>query len=266
MDTSLDIVKINKYIDGELKGASLESFEELLKTNKVLAEEIKFQQDIYKSLKAKSEFENEKKTIISFINDLEQNTDIANVEQERVEELLNETNIKTDYKKPIFRKLLPFVSLAAAAAILFFLFGPQFNNISPAQLADNNFEPYVLATFMDDASKLEANYRDGKLAYDDGKYEASLNYFDAYLLKKPDIQTVQLAKGSAEFKLERFDAAISTFNEIAKTESLLSDDANWYLALCSLKKDDKNAAATYLKKIGANSNYKQQAAQLLKKL
>jgi len=75
-----------------------------------------------------------------------------------------------------------------------------------------------------------------------------------------------MAKGNCEYQLKQYDNAIATFKKIVNNNSGYSESATWYLALSYLKKDNKNQAVVYLKKLPSNSKYFKKAKNLLDKL
>ncbi len=61
-----------------------------------------------------------------------------------------------------------------------------------------------------------------------------------------------LYKGVSELAINWNEKAKLTFQQVAENHSSYKDIANWYLALFYLKKDDKEMATTYLKRITKN--------------
>lgn len=264
MDSETQI-NIGKYIDGELPNEALRKFEQQLKTDKALQEEVRFQQTILQSLQAKNEFENEKENLVSFLNRLEQNVDLSD-NNEKTTDLESTSNEATSAPSTIFKRLTPFVTLAVAAAILLFIWSPWQTNLSNAQFADANYKTYILDTNMDDANTLNTYFKDGKFAYDDKDYATAEKEFENYLAIKPNDYKVILAKGNCEFQLGNFDEAIRTFQQVANAKTVYSNTGHWYLALSYLKNDNVEKAKTSLQQITEQSEYDKQAKKLLQQL
>jgi len=114
-------------------------------------------------------------------------------------------------------------------------------------------------------------YKKGKIAYNDGQYLIALLYFRVYLSQKKSSASVELAKGNCEFQLGKIDEAILTFQSILKNTSYWLDNpnratANWYLALCYLKKDQSEKAKNALNQVSVESDFCEKAEELLKQL
>ena len=264
MDSEIKI-NIGKYIDGELQGDALVQFKKLLKTDKAIQQEVHFQQEVIQSLQAKNEFENEKEDLVSFLDGLEQNVDLSdNIENANDLESVSNNTIST--QSTILKKLIPFATLAAAAAILLIIWSPWQADVSNTQFADSYFKTYVLETNMDDAAALNSYFKSGKFAYDDGVYLDAEKHFENYLEIKPTNNKVLLAKGNCEFHLGKFEEAIQTFKQVVSSKTVYSNGGNWYLALSYLKKDSVKEAKSALLQINEQSEYAQQAKQLLEHL
>lgn len=266
-------VKTNtgKYIDGELQGEALLQFEKLLKTDADLQEEVRFQKEIFTALKAKSEFEAEKEEVISFLEGLEKKVDLSNIEDEKPEIIAAEKQTKieptsqTVTQPTILRKLLPFATLAAAAAVLLFVLAPWKSNLTGSQLANQNFQTFSLESLRsstDSQSILEK----AKKAYTQNEFQLAITTFEDYLKENPKSPDIWLAKGSSEYKLDKLDNAILSFQEAQKRNPDYKPLAHWYLALCHLKKEDKTKAKSFLNKIMKGEENYEEAQKLLKTL
>jgi len=272
MNSNTNIAEITKYIDGELSGEALIQFEELLKRDKVLQEEVNFQKEIFKSLKTKSEFEAEKEELVSFLNGLEKKVDLSNLENETEAISNNETTTETNTSSPnpsqktIFRKILPFTSIAAAAAaVLLFIMAPWKSNLTGSELAEQNFKLFPLESVRsgDDNQNILTT---AQKAYDEKDYQSAINSFKVYLKENPDSPIIWLAKGSAEYELDKLDNAIVSFGQVAKLNPDYKPLANWYLALSYLKKEDKIQAKSLLDEISEGEEKYAEAQKLLKEL
>lgn len=252
--------QIEKYIKGELSTTEVQSFEKELAVNTSLKEEVALYKDVEASFSSHFKFEKENATIESTLGDLGKKYASENVEH-NIQNTDKIESLKAKSGKPtITRRLFPLIILAAAAALLLFIFNPFTNQITPSQLAVQNFSPYEIETFMGD-DKSDKILKEGKKHYNSGVYALALENFNEYLLANPNDIEVQLTKGCAQFKLEQTDAAIQTFQQIKN-----SNAAKWYLALTYLKKDDVNKANTILKSLLNNQQYGNKAETLLKQL
>lgn len=264
-------IKINtgKYIDGELEGEALLQFEKLLKTDADLQEEVRFQKEIFTALKAKSEFEAEKEEVISFLEGLGKNVDLSNRGDEKAEiptiEKAEETSAKTGNEQSIIRKLLPFASLVAAAAVLLFVIAPWKSNLTGIKLANQNFQVFPLDALRSSTDNQNILAK-AKKAYDEKEYQPAIAGFEDYLKENSNSPNIWLAKGSSEYELNKLDDAIISFQQVQKRNPSYKPLAHWYLALCYLKKEDKVQAKAVLSKISKGEEKYTEAQELLKEL
>lgn len=266
-------IKINKYINDELSGLELEAFEALLTNDKALQKQVQFHKEVDKALAVNEEVE-ENKNLKSLLNDLGK-THIQNIgkkkpkmetEKERVKNIANPELLPENKGK--LKLLKPFLLLAAAATFLLFMFLPSLKNQSNTTLADKHFQPYqfydnVLGKENDEDLLKEANEK-----YTNENWKGANQLLEKYLETKPKIPNAWLAKGCAEFKLTKFDAAIESFSQVLVIDKgkIYHSTAHWYLALCYLKKDENEKATTALKHITKGQDYFNNAQQLLKRI
>lgn len=247
---------INEYISGELTGNNLIEFEKLLAKDEDLQQQIKVHKQIDTVLSDnyfevnrfnREEHQNEKERLNSIFNKMNQKYFL---EEEDREKKINDGELKvikeekntpenTYVKKSIVRRLLPFVTLAAAAALLLFVFNPSANNLSSPQLADQYFESYTTGTLM-------------------GEEDHTLENSPKAILKK----------GSQQYQDNQFEEAIQTFKKVTinKYSLVYENKANWYIALCYLKLDKPQAAKPLLRQLKQSTDYADKAKEILKDL
>ncbi len=245
-----DNITISKYINGELAEDELTAFEKLLQQDKALNEEVNFHIEVDTTLAANYQAINkidegerlEFEGILSKVMDGE----------EMVE--------KPMPKRPsLVRRLFPLATLAAAAAVLFFMISsPKLSDV-----ADQYYSPYL---YQKDPNLLPKTIIDeGIKAYQNEDYETALNIF---INNQTGDLKLHLAKGNAEYNVGKYDEAIATFNFVIERTGNQSfkNYANWYAALTYLKKKDKGEAIQHLKKLPESADFYNQAQDLLKKL
>jgi len=263
---------INKYINGKLSGTALDEFEALLKKDKDLMEEVLFHKEVDKALIINEEVENNKNLKV-LLNDLgkthiQDTSEIAetSIEKKGAETITNSEILKENEWN--IRRKLSFGLLAAAAAFLLFMFLPSLQQKSNVEIADNHFRLYQIdddVMGLENSSKL---YEKAKRNYAKGNLKEANQQFTAYLQEIPNAPKVLLAKGSAEFKLDNIDNALISFNQVINRDEsgVYHSQANWYLALCYLKKEDKENAISHLQFIEKGQDRFKEARQLLKQL
>lgn len=253
MDYKITDVHINEYISGELTGNDLIEFEKLLAKDKNLQQQIKVHQQIdtvlsdnyfEKNRFNEADYKSEKERLNPIFKKMKEEFFVEEKTDEGKKIRNNEINLikaekNTPKNTPIIRKLLPFVTLAAAAALLLFVFNPFVNNMSPTQLADQYFEAQTVNNIR------------GEL--------------DNENLQKTPREL--LAQGSEQYEAGRMGEAIQTFQQVAANSSeTFTDAANWYLALCYLKQNQPENAKPLLIKLQTSKNYHVDAKDILKQL
>jgi len=252
--------QIEKYLKGELAPADLENFELELSKSELLKEEVALYKDVEVALSNQIKFEKEDSETETILAELGGKYKEKNIEDTSKKDGEFEAKVVNTNKSTITRRLFPLATLAAAAALLLFIFNPFVSQLSTEQLADENFTPYTLESFMGD-SGTDKILKKGKKQYGTGAYELALKNFNEYLEVNPGDTEIQLAKGCSQFKLNQTDAAIQTFQEIKNSSS-----AQWYLALAYLKKEETNSAKAVLESLLSDRQFGNKAEALLKQI
>jgi len=261
-------IKVNQYINGELKDKELLQFEELLASDPQLAKEVSFYKKVDTTLMAKKAMKNENTELKKLFNqfgekyiiqysDNESKTKVIELQPDKRLEIEQTSNEQKG--KNLMRWLAPAFGIAAAAMLIFFI---GFGEADPNQIAQQYFKPYT-ADFSvrgDNTNNLAL----GQQAYDSHDYEKAVQFFS----QEPNNISALMAKGNCEFLLNQPENAVATFTEIThkKTDQNIQYQAHWYLALSHLKLDDVIQAKKSLQLIAENSNYYKNAQTILKKL
>jgi len=172
-------------------------------------------------------------------------------------------------KPALIKRLLPFVALTAAAAVLLiFFFLPQMKNQANPEIAALSFKPYPLNTNPMGAKNTAKLFEDAQRNYNSGRFEQADKQLTDFLKEIPDAPEVWLAKGSTAFALNDIKTALTSFEKVIEIDdsSISHPYANWYLALCYLKKDEPEKAINHLKEIKEGADNYKEAKQLLRQL
>ncbi len=94
--------------------------------------------------------------------------------------------------------------------------------------------------------------------YKEANYEAALPLFLQSLSAEPNNAELQLATGICQLELQRYEKAIQTFKAV--DNPLFIDQAQWYLAMTLLKKNDVGQVKKVLENI-KNGDFKYEEAQ-----
>lgn len=103
-------------------------------------------------------------------------------------------------------------------------------------------------------------------AFNGKDYAEALRLLQAYLASHPEDMQARLHAGLCHLELKQYDQATAIFTEIGKSPNVWADEANWFLALTSLRQGNRAECARVLKQIPPGSGRHDQATELLTKL
>jgi hypothetical protein len=244
---------IEKYINGELRGEELSSFEKEIKQSKELAEDVKLHTAIEKFLRNKELFE------------------FREMLDEIHEEVVGDTD-KIKKRQSILRLIYTRWQYAAAvliillsiSAVLYYTLRPSLNE----RLYTQYFESYNKTVFYRTINETSAN--EMKLAlseYSNKNYEKSWGMLKE-ISDKDKTDAAFFFRGMSAMETNKLDDAILSLSTVMSNDSsLYVDQATWYIGLCFLKKDDKENAQVYFKKVVENNyNHKEEAEEIMEKI
>ena len=103
--------------------------------------------------------------------------------------------------------------------------------------------------------------------YDQGNYEEALNSFDEYLHLNPEDLESRFYYGISALMNNEFEIAEKELQSIANSDSRLSNQATWYLALSRINTDKIDLAKENLNSlIEGKSSYSKRAEEIMRKL
>ncbi len=251
---------IEQYIQGELTGKELLEFEASLEKDEELRKKVHFYQYAMSTLADNKVYTKAEEEKIAQINPI-----LSELRDQYFMDKTAQTDTSTKEaipaKSTVIKRWFPLAALAAAAALLIFFLLPQLQNQSNAKIAANHFKAYPLGNQMGDLEETIKNYNKGNFA----KADQQLTDLLKELPNSPDLW---LAKGCTKFKLNDIDEAINSFEKVIEIDDsgISQPYANWYLALCYLKKDDRKKAMYHLNNIPKGSDKYNEARDLLQQL
>lgn len=249
MDTTNNFEKIERYLDGDLSGTELVAFENALKTDVALEEELKAHLLLEEALFA-----------------VEEDEVRSQIKQWRAE---SKTSKKTKPKRGRLRSL-GVVRLAIAASIAVLLGVATFLWL-PQQYSN---EAILASYYQEDVSFLSGD-RSGNGSdvakdalvgaaeyFKDGDYGKAAEIYQAF----PNNNQALYALGHTYYKGEKYPQAVDTFKKlIAKNSLEYQEQAEWYLLLSYLAADQTSAGfQTLLDKIIADGGFYSKKAQEIK--
>lgn len=151
---------------------------------------------------------------------------------------------------------------AAAAIVLVTLTGVWWlwtANPSDARLYHSYFVVDAgLPVEMGSADTLVYAFYDGMISYKEGNYPDALAKWNAVAEEAGPTDTLQYYRGIAHMAMGHVDEAIALLAVVAgERASVYYQDANWYLALCYLKRGDRKTASKILSRIADRESAKE---------
>jgi len=233
---------VERYLDGKLKDGDLWEFKVNLESNKELAQELKFQQELREML-----IDNDKMQVRNTINKI----------------LSKSTSIS------MFSQKWKFQAIAAAVVIMMLVGGGLLFNHMQSSGSSNmalygeyfNVDEELFTVRAGDVSNSNA-LTEGLEAYNNNDFETALSLFN----KNSDNMAAKLYAGFSYMELEKFEKAEITFKEIiTNNNNLFIDQAEFNLALCYVATDNLTDAKLLLTTIiNGKSAYSSKAKELLR--
>jgi len=230
------IAAADLYLDGELQGEELTMFENELKSNNALVEELKLHEEINKFI-----------ALYSFKQTL----------NEVAKEYFDE---QKKYDKRIYLLLKNPYSIAAACIITLMISSILFWNFYNKKTPDlyslyyTRIEtPGITRGQVEDADLMMHH---GIYSYEYYRYYSALQCFDNVLkLDSTRVDAIYYSAGAA-METKQYEKAEKFLLKIVPLNTIFKQDALWYLSLCYLKQGKRYKAKQILKDISSNKeNY-----------
>ena len=221
-----ELTNIEDYFNGNLSPQARQEFEDKCASDPAFANEVAF----YISLrdKMKQELYEEKKKAFDGL--------YAQLSQQR---------------KPVIRRIYPYVAAAAACLILFIGWRLFFAAPSMQTLADNYIEEN-LRTLGISMGGQQDFLRAGVDAYNKGNYTEAEREFKLILNVDPGNPEAAQYLGQVFLVTERYDEAIAEFDKLSKNTKLYANPGLFYKAIALMKRGrpgDKQQAKQTLQEV-----------------
>lgn len=159
------------------------------------------------------------------------------------QELANDSNISVSLKK--------WLSIAASLFLLalggFAIYQYKYANHSNSVFAQFYQKPSWDNQTRGDDSNTE--YSTAIENYNQGLYQAAVPTFDSLLSSEEDDNQMRLYKGIAHLEMKQYQQAETELNTVRINSDRYFEEASWYLALVSIKLDQKQEAIAHLDEI-----------------
>ena len=245
---------IDKYLSGELRGQELKAFEEMLKTNQQLREELKLERDLDQ--------------IILDEDTIGFRKEVIGVR----EEMKQQENRPKRFQKPFQLITGKWYLMAASVLILVgifaYLYFLQNRQISNEKLFARYYSKYpseIAERSGDDVSN--EPFVMGMNEYGKNNFEGAIRYLNLTINADSSNNIARLYIGISYMETNKYDIAILNFKRIiSKPGNMFAGQAKWYLALTYLKTnnaDYRKETKSLLRSIVQNKGYRAKEAQEL---
>ena len=239
---------ISKYLEGELDALFAARFEEDLKRDPILQQELELYKEVDKALSDSEVME------------------LRMQLREMHTQLTPETYMSS---KPQLKRISR-IALAASLAILlgFTAFNLFWSNNSQ-KILDKYYQPYeITSTNRSNGSGADRTLRNALEKYQNKEYKEAAYLFEKVMEKDPDQIATQLYSGISYFEIAEYQNAKNSFSKVIEhNDNLYIEQAKWYLGFCYLKIEEKDKAIMQFKEIAKSDSYfSEKANKILKKL
>ncbi len=253
MDSTRKYTKIiDRYLDGEMDGEELTSFENELDLNPELRKELKLHREIKIALGEKE--------IIDLRGQLK-----------GIHRSIFEPKKEMSFSK---RMVTSSITHVAAASIVILLSIAIFSNLFTGNISVNDrlfdkyYERYEPLNVRSGSYEINEMYRKALVAYHNENFENALILFEDVLNYDQTRMEANIMSGVSNMELSEYKKASSSFRKVLDHKNnLFIEDAQWYLGFCYLKTENTNKAIDQFTKIATStSSRKEKARKILRKI
>lgn len=261
---------ITAYLNQNLSDPDRLAFEERMQKDTALAQEVAIHKEMY------AQYGTDVSNAQQLPIDSQELQALRNhLRSEEIQELSQK--IKAGKKKydientPSKKPILRYLYYAAAAVALLFLVNRFFieSHLSSEELYAeyNTWENLPSLTVRGDNQQYLAK---GEAMFVNKEYTEAIPLFTSYLTSNPEITNPHVLTylGIAYLESDNFEKALTTFEQLLRSNTLENDTAYWYIALTYLKQGNDKKAIDNLKLLRNNPDnfYYKKAGALLSKL
>ena len=248
---------IDQYIKGELEGKKLSNFENKLKENDDLREEVMIQKQLFNAIQDKDSSDiftddevNELKTKINSPAYQDISNKIRNIGSEYIQD-------PVPNKKPIWIRFKRLIPAAAAIFVLVVISTIYFTSLNPSMdqyYYDNANWESELISFSEKGDAKNA-FTKAENLFKAKEFTQAVQAFENIRPEDELYPYSLMYLGAAHSNLNQDQQALQAFNKLA-TMSQFEESSKglWYAALIHLKQKDKKKAISTLKEVVKDSN------------
>lgn len=278
----MDELRIIKYLDGEMSGEELRKFEEEIRMNPQLAEEVnKFRQiqDLARRLLSDQEEQDKdldqavQKEISEAVEEFKKDPASfgGEIPQEYREQLkqagknFSENHGKTGSMLMIKRIWYSAAAVVILAVVVTILILRPFEKIPAGEIYAQYFRTFQKTENIIELARTDNDFLFATEVYEAGDFERAVVLFEI-LADSSEIRAWSLFyAGSSYMSLNQVNNAIGLFTTILEEgdEEVLSP-ARWQLALCYIRSGDPDEAQKHLEILGDDPVFRKDAGRILR--
>ncbi len=227
------------------------------------AEKIWFLKELENNEKLQKEVELRKKTDILLKNPnvLQLRNKLSEIERKRAAE--------KPVKNPVKRMSLKYAAVIAGFILVGSITLYNGRSLTTDEILDRFYKSYeVTSPSRSQQAILNSDYSTAIEYYNIHDYRNAALYFSKVLNTDPRYMESTMLNGVSNFEVKNYpDAKRSFIKVIDNNDNLFLEDAQWYLALCYLRTDEKGKAIDQLKSINkSESIYRKDARRIMRKM
>ena len=253
VSTSIKIEEIDQYLNDELLGQNLSSFETELSNNPDLVDELNLYNEIDKAV---------------------QETGIMNLRTKLnniTREITQEEKQKRSFAAKISSSRIAITAIAASLILILSITGliSRNNVASNSQLYDQFYQPYeTTGTFRSGDAIIDSKLTQALHKFNAQEYESAIDLFNEVLDIDKNNPVSNFYSGIAYQETGQINQALDAYqNVIKERDNLFTEQAQWYIGLCYLQTENRKKAYKQFKKIAnSESFYQEEASAILKKI
>lgn len=252
--TTRKVEEIDQYLNEELTGEKLTSFETELENNPDLASEIELFSEIDKAI---------------------QETEVMGL-RAKLENIIKDVNHEEKQKRSFISKIntskVAIASVAASLVLILSITGLISRNNTPStdtELYAQFYQPYeTTGIFRSGDALVDSKLTKALHMFNQKEYREAINLFSEILVIDQNNPVSNFYSGIAYQEIAQTDKAIQSYQKVIRDrDNLFIEQAQWYIGLCYLQNENRKKAYRQFKKIAtSDSFYQEKASAILRKI
>ncbi len=240
---------ISRYLEGEMDPIEATGFEEALENNPELKEEM----DLYREVDS----------AIADTEVLDLRAQLDEIHEELTPQLEKIT------KKSSKRVLRYAVAASIAVIISLGTYSLFFKKVNNNKIVTEFYKPYDVTLINRSANtNITPMMREALYKYENQEYNEAVLLFQDILEINPEMTASHLYSGISYLELQEYEKAKESFIAVLEhNDNLYMEQAEWYLGMVYIMKDEKDKARMQFRKIKQSDGiHRDEASRILRKL